>query len=605
MHPSLTITFISLMPASLLTAGLSAWIWRTTDRSRFIASWALASGFMALTSLLFGLRGTLPEFLVILVANAALHLSQMLFWAGARWLRGAHVPLWVLPLPSLSWLLACTQPGFVESPGVRLMMASALLMGEALAFAIEMWRGGLTGRVRTLARMMMGLALLHLVIQTIQLVGVAMAGPVTLLTFLAIVVAGPIVLAIGFLGLALAIARAADRDATLLAEGRLRESELQTRAAEREAAALRAGRAEVERLHTSLPALIFVRELNADGISRLLYRGGDSEAVTGWPEDRLNKIDNIATLADEPDPVLKALAAAACFGTGSIDWRIRRPDSSTSWLRTTWTMQEKRPDGSGILVGYCINISAEREANARAEAAGRLASLGEMATGLAHELMQPLQVIMTGSEIAQAAARRINATAIDARLETVIGQVVRAGAIINNLRRFGRGDGEGAPIQMIPIETAIENVMVLIGGLLREAGIEVATHLAEDAQAVMGHPVALEQVLTNLLINARDALAACPEGATQRVTLSTEAVDGLVRLRVSDTGGGIAPNIAARVFEPFVTTKGPEKGTGLGLSIAHGLVTGMGGIIEFTNWTEGAVFTITLPMSADGLGDAT
>jgi signal transduction histidine kinase len=167
----------------------------------------------------------------------------------------------------------------------------------------------------------------------------------------------------------------------------------------------------------------------------------------------------------------------------------------------------RRPDGSITVVGYSINITNEREAQACAAAAGRLASLGEMATGLAPE-----------------------------------------------------------------------------------------------ARAVLGHPVALEQVLTNLLVNARDALALAPQGVARTITLTSEAGDGLVRLGVADTGGGIAPEVAARVFEPFVTTKGPDTGTGLGLSISYGLVTAMGGRIAVVNAGAGAVFTITLPQApADGL----
>ena len=362
----------------------------------------------------------------------------------------------------------------------------------------------------------------------------------------------------------------------------------------------------MERLHGGLPALIFVREIDADGGTRLLYRGGNVEAVTGYSADALTGVDDLANLAEDREPMTRAMESVRRFGTASLDWPMKRQDGrGVAWLRTSWRVQERRRGGSMIVIGYSINITAEREAAARASAAGRLASLGEMATGLAHELMQPLQAIMTGIEIAQAAAHRINATAIDTRLETVIEQVVRAHAIINNLRRFARGELEGAPVQMILIEAAIENVMVLIGGLLRDVGIQIATHLAEDARAVMGHPVALEQVLTNLLINTRDALATCPEDATRRVTLSTEAVDGLVRLRVSDTGRGISPDVMARVFEPFVTTKGPDKGTGIGLSISHGLITAMGGTIDVRNGVEGAIFTITLPAPATSLRDAT
>jgi C4-dicarboxylate-specific signal transduction histidine kinase len=107
--------------------------------------------------------------------------------------------------------------------------------------------------------------------------------------------------------------------------------------------------------------------------------------------------------------------------------------------------------------------------------------------------------------------------------------------------------------------------------------------------------VALEQVLTNLLLNAADALMARPPGAPRRIRIAADrGNDGMVRVTVADTGGGIPAEILPRIFEPFVTTKGPDRGTGLGLSICHGLITAMGGSIEAHNDAAGAVFVLTL-----------
>lgn len=602
MPHSLTTAFLSLTPACMLTAGLLAWIWHTTDRERFIASWAMAAALTAFSFLLFGLRGALPTLPVILAANVALHTGHMLLWAGARWLRGAAVPLWILPLPSLLWVSACAVPGFLDSAPARLTLASALLTAEALAIMAELWRGTRCGRTGSLVVLMAGATLLHAMIQAMQLAVLLWTGRVTPVSYFALVMGGPIFVVIGFLCFALANTRTAERDAALVAEGRLREAVLRAEQARREAAALLAGRAEVERLHTGLPAHIFVREVNAAGDTRLLYRGGDVEAVTGWPPDRLVGIDNLATFAEDPHIVTEAFQAALQRGAAATDWRMRRLDGGWSWLRTSWTVQEREPNGRTVLVGYSINVTAEREASARAAASGRLASLGEMATGLAHELKQPLQSILLGAELSQASARRICATEIGEQLELVINQAIRAGGIINNLRRFAQGDPDGAPVEPIAPRQAVAHVLPLMDGLLREAGVRVEICLPEDLPAMLGHPIALEQVLTNLLLNARDAMVEGPAQLDRCVTLRGRALGGKVQLDVADTGGGIRHEVATRLFEPFVTTKGPDRGTGLGLSISHGLMEAMGGRIEARNAERGAVFTITLPAAGAEAG---
>jgi C4-dicarboxylate-specific signal transduction histidine kinase len=124
--------------------------------------------------------------------------------------------------------------------------------------------------------------------------------------------------------------------------------------------------------------------------------------------------------------------------------------------------------------------------------------------------------------------------------------------------------------------------------------------LADPPPAVLGDLVAIEQVLLNLLVNARDALAALPDGAPRQVRIAAmaEPETGMVRLTVADTAGGIAAAVLPTLFEPFVTTKGPDRGTGLGLSICYGLLRGMGGSIAAANDRDGAVFTVLLPAAS-------
>lgn len=367
--------------------------------------------------------------------------------------------------------------------------------------------------------------------------------------------------------------------------------------AQREAAALREGRTEVERLLGGLPAVIFLRGFAPGGASRLLYRGGDIEQVTGWPPATFAAQDNFQAWVDLELAEYDAFfARVAREGEGSIDYRMRQPDGTWRPLRVRCRLLARREDGGCDIVGYIRDISAEHMAEARALAAARLASLGEMAGGLAHEIKQPLQSISLSAELAQLALRQGRAAQADARLEQVVEQAQRTADMVDRLRRFARGGEEGTAPEAVPVGAAVEGALQLVDGALREAGIGVVVALGEPAPVVLGHALLLEQVLSNLLLNARDALAARPAGAVRQVRIAAaNGAEGMVLLSVADTGGGIAPHIMARLFEPFVTSKRPEAGTGLGLSICHGLVKGMGGRMEARNDGEGAVFTILLP----------
>ncbi len=366
--------------------------------------------------------------------------------------------------------------------------------------------------------------------------------------------------------------------------------------ARREAAALRTGRAEVDRLLRGLPAVIFLRELAPDRTTRLVSRRGDIETVTGWPATTFAGVDNFQSWVDlEVDDYHDFFDRVVREGAGTIEYRMRQPDGSWRTLRSRCRLLARRQDGVCEVVGYILDVSAEREAEARAVAAARLASLGEMAAGLAHEMKQPLQCISLTAEMGQIAAGRGDTVGAVEQFEKIVGQTQRTAQTIEHLRRFARGTEAGASPQLVPLTAAVEGALDLAGSVLRDASIKVEVELGDPPPVVRGQEVLLEQVLSNFLLNARDALAARPDGAPRRVRITAAPGSaGTVKLTIADTGGGIAQEVMARLFEPFVTTKDADLGTGLGLSICHSLVKGMGGDIEAHNEAEGAVFTITL-----------
>ncbi|NGM19346.1 PAS domain-containing protein [Roseomonas stagni] len=254
---------------------------------------------------------------------------------------------------------------------------------------------------------------------------------------------------------------------------------------------------------------------------------------------------------------------------------------------------QRLPTGGCVVT--VMDVTAERAAEARAAAAGRLTSLGEMAAGLAHELKQPLTAIALAAANARRAAERGDTAAALVRLGRIADQAARGGVLIDHLRRFARG-GEGADANATAdVAAAVDGALTLMGGALREASIELALALSPSLPRVRGDGMALEQVLLNLLANARDALASSRGGPGGRIAITAcQTLEGPVVLEVTDDGGGIPASVMDRLFQPFVTTKGPDRGTGLGLSICHGLITSLGGRIEAENGAEGAVFRITL-----------
>lgn len=226
----------------------------------------------------------------------------------------------------------------------------------------------------------------------------------------------------------------------------------------------------------------------------------------------------------------------------------------------------------------------------------KMATLGEMATGVAHELNQPLNVIRLAMNNIQNKSERgvADPEYLHAKLDKVVAQVERASAIIDHMRIFGRKPDTQTAL-LDPAEM-VRSSMGLIGEQLRLSGIEVATDLEQTHGYICGHQVQVEQVLLNLLANARDEMNAKDIAEKRIVVRVGEREDGQkVCIEVEDTGGGIPADVMDRIFEPFFTTKGVGKGTGLGLSISYGIVTEMGGTLEARNAKDGACFTITLP----------
>ena len=229
--------------------------------------------------------------------------------------------------------------------------------------------------------------------------------------------------------------------------------------------------------------------------------------------------------------------------------------------------------------------------------AGKLATLGELTTGIAHELNNPLNNIglFVGNAIDHVELGIADRDRLLEELRQALQEVRRATAIISHLRTFGRA----APVSREPVRIngVVRRSFSLLHEQLRLREIEVQLDLCEDP-VVIGNAIQLEQVVINLLTNARDALADAPR---KLIHIESAVREGMVDLLVRDTGPGIEEGLEQRIFDPFFTTKEVGAGTGLGLSIAYGIVKEHGGTISVVKDTggEGATFLVQLPLPAE------
>lgn len=256
-----------------------------------------------------------------------------------------------------------------------------------------------------------------------------------------------------------------------------------------------------------------------------------------------------------------------------------------------------------FFTGFVQDLTERRETEVRLEElqndlahVSRISEMGTMASSLAHELNQPLAAIANYLEGAISLLEKPNDEDIAiarAALQEATQQSLRAGRIVRGLRDFiGRGDTEKT-IESLSQLISEANALALIGA--REQGVEVNFRLDPEADRVMVGRVQVQQVLVNLIRNAIDAMA----GSARKYILIQSApyAHGFVRVSVEDSGTGIETDVAARLFEPFQTTK--DSGMGLGLSICRTIVEAQGGTI----WAEpaldgGTIFYFTL-MRAD------
>jgi two-component system sensor kinase FixL len=271
----------------------------------------------------------------------------------------------------------------------------------------------------------------------------------------------------------------------------------------------------------------------------------------------------------------------------------KRKDGST--FPIDLSVGEGSAGGERFFVAIIRDITERKEIQAKLAQSERLAAVGELAAGVAHEVNNPIntvincaQLILDGDDPADNAA-------------IVREEGERIATIVKDLLQFARND-DSLPVPTAIAET-VQRTLRLMGENLTRHGIELTISVPEDLPPVHARPQQLQQVLLNLLINAKDALQQEPLPQRRAVHLAAATSGQGVEIIVADTGPGVPTAMLDRIFEPFVTTKRARGGTGLGLSISKSIIEGYGGTLTVQNVpNSGARFRAWLPIHPDAEG---
>jgi signal transduction histidine kinase len=280
--------------------------------------------------------------------------------------------------------------------------------------------------------------------------------------------------------------------------------------------------------------------------------------------------------------------------------RIQRADGAERWIASSARL-ERNDGGRPIrIIGVSRDITdqreAEREATERRLALAhlsRVATVGELTATIVHEVGQPLGAIVLNAQVAQ---RLVYSTEMDvAELRSVVDDLLRdsqrAGGVIGQLRDLLRRNESSR--EQLDLRAVVQDALELARGELAKQKIELTLSMPDEQPIVLANRAQLQQVLLNLILNARDAINTASPIRRQLLVTVTKGVDSVVSVWVADSGGGIAREHLGHVFEPFFTSK--SQGLGLGLAVSRSIMLDHGGDLRAENVEGGALLQLVLP----------
>ena len=367
---------------------------------------------------------------------------------------------------------------------------------------------------------------------------------------------------------------------------------------------VRVARAEaVEEIVSGLEAIVW--EATSPNRGSLTFLGGREEALLGYPREEWLREDFwLSVVRPEDREVALAFAEAAREqDTFELEYRLIAADGSVRCVRDIISVTRDEEGRPARTRGVIVDVTERRELETRLALAQKLEAVGQLAGGIAHDFNNLLTI---ASGHARRLVRREELVSARAELSQIITATDRAAELTRQLLAFARR-GEGEVVLLDPNET-LRTLQPMLRRLLDE-DIAFDVSLDEHAPHVLGDPSNLEQIVMNLVLNARDAM---PNGGLLSVTTSPAALPPpqaaergvpsgtYLLLRVTDTGTGIDPEVRTHVFEPFYTTK-DGNGTGMGLATVYGLVEQAGGYIEIESQPgAGTTFAVALPAADAG-----
>ncbi|MEI6159636.1 MAG: ATP-binding protein [Roseococcus sp.] len=345
--------------------------------------------------------------------------------------------------------------------------------------------------------------------------------------------------------------------------------------------------------------LIRVCELG-DGSWRRTYVGPGIEEMTGYSvEEALSPEWVHENLPPAENGLVTGEVPWFSEHQFSVEFRFRHKKGHWVWIRRT-ARSHVVSDGRRETIAVWNDVTREKSLSEQLAQSAKLAQLGEVATGVAHELNQPLAAISLSAENALESLSDAGEPLprVAQKLDRILQLVERATQVVDHMRIFGR-IGSAAP-QSVRLEDIIEGAETLMRSKMREAGVWLEYDWPADLPCLLVHSTPVEQVFMNLIGNSCDAYRQTMDPiseAARRIRIAASQAAKMVQITFTDWAGGIPEDVLPRVFEPFFTTKEVGSGTGLGLSISYGIITDMGGTITAENHADGCLVRILLPVA--------
>jgi len=360
-------------------------------------------------------------------------------------------------------------------------------------------------------------------------------------------------------------------------------------------AALQGERDFSDAIVNSLPGVFYL----VDEQRKLLRWNLDFERVTGCTGSELAAIDPL-TFFGEAERAAVAERMQMVFDQGRAEVEAELVARDGRHIPYYFTGVRIEIDRTRYLLGVGIDITARKRLEAQLRQQQKLEALGTLASGVAHEINNPITGIMNYAQLIADAGPPDSQTAGYAA--EIVRETERVATIVRNLLQFARQEPHTASLARLT--DIVEHTLSLLRAVLRRDQIALTVDIPDDLPPIHCRSQQLQQVLMNLLTNARDALNARYPAYDPDKTITITARrlaerDGVLRLTVADRGVGIPPELQERIFDPFFTTKPRDHGTGLGLSISHGIVREHRGQLTFETLPGGGTqFHLDLPTAA-------